>query len=233
MLTVEPVDTGSPVDRPVDAKVDGPISLRAYARHRGVSGEAVSRAVKGGRLRASVVRIDGVPKISDVAIADREWTGNTDLTKAPASVKERADGRAASRPPAPPPAAPAPRQAAQKTSSAPTPPSGNEDDEGILPGTLTDATIIEKHWSAKKKELEYLVAAGELVNAREVTQRLAEVFTTCRTKILAIPSKAKAEIPELTPTAIGRLDAIIREALDDLAATPITSAPGGVEAAIQ
>lgn len=53
------------------------ISLRAYARHRGVSPEAVSKAVKGGRIKEAVVFVRGAPKISDVEIADREWEANT------------------------------------------------------------------------------------------------------------------------------------------------------------
>ena len=56
-----------------------PISLRAYAKHRAAAGlpgcspEAVSKAVKSGRLRDSVVLVDGEPKIADPELADREW----------------------------------------------------------------------------------------------------------------------------------------------------------------
>jgi hypothetical protein len=58
-----------------------PISLREYARHRaelglvGATPTAVWKAVKSGRLRASVARDErGQPKIADPALADREWT---------------------------------------------------------------------------------------------------------------------------------------------------------------
>lgn len=67
-----------------------PISLAAYARMRGVSREAVSVAVKKGRLQASVGRLKGRPAIIDVDLADREWAASTDLSKAPGYVKERA-----------------------------------------------------------------------------------------------------------------------------------------------
>lgn len=53
------------------------------------------RAVKRGRLVQCLVLIGGKPKIADVALADQEWAANTDLTKAPASVKMRAAGQVA------------------------------------------------------------------------------------------------------------------------------------------
>jgi hypothetical protein len=52
----------------------GPLSLRAYARHRGVSAPTVLRAIRRGSLKASLVRdVDGHAKIADVALADSEW----------------------------------------------------------------------------------------------------------------------------------------------------------------
>lgn len=54
-----------------------PLSLRAYAKRRSVSAEAVSKAVADGRLRDSVVRVAGAPKIADPELADREWEANT------------------------------------------------------------------------------------------------------------------------------------------------------------
>lgn len=54
------------------------MSLRAYARRRGVSPEAVSKAVADGRLREAIVRdVRGAPKIANIELADREWEANT------------------------------------------------------------------------------------------------------------------------------------------------------------
>jgi phage terminase Nu1 subunit (DNA packaging protein) len=49
-------------------------SLRAYARHRGVSLAAVQAAIRAGRLRASLTP-DG--KIADAELADAEWEATT------------------------------------------------------------------------------------------------------------------------------------------------------------
>lgn len=58
-----------------------PISLRAYGKRRGVSGEAVSRAIKSGRLARSVTYVGNTPKIADQELADQEWEANTDSTR--------------------------------------------------------------------------------------------------------------------------------------------------------
>lgn len=59
------------------APVAEPLAQRAYAKRRGVSGEAVSKAIAEGRLRDSIVMVDGRAKIADPELADREWEANT------------------------------------------------------------------------------------------------------------------------------------------------------------
>lgn len=55
-----------------------PMSLTAYGQRRGVSAVAVSKAIKTGRLAASVVRDEhGAPKIADPDLADQEWEANS------------------------------------------------------------------------------------------------------------------------------------------------------------
>jgi hypothetical protein len=54
-----------------------PLSLRAYAKRRGVHESAVRRAIRDDRLRNSVIRTAKGPKIADAALADREWLDNT------------------------------------------------------------------------------------------------------------------------------------------------------------
>lgn len=68
------------------------MSLTDYAKHRGVSKMTVSNAVRKGRLRESVAYSGaGKPKIRDVALADKEWEENLDLSTAPAAVREKFD----------------------------------------------------------------------------------------------------------------------------------------------
>lgn len=58
------------------------ISIRAYARQRGVSEAAVRKAIKVGRVTPLP---DGT---IDAARADRQWSGNTDPAKQRAAAKE-------------------------------------------------------------------------------------------------------------------------------------------------
>ena len=78
-------------------------------------------------------------------------------------------------------------------------------------GRIAAASAKEKHWRAKKAELDYKRAASELVDAKEISARFVELITTSRTKLLGLPSKAKAQLPHLTIDDLNMLDAIVRE----------------------
>jgi hypothetical protein len=184
---------------------------------------AVSRAVQSGRLKASVIRdVMGQPKIADPDLADREWEAGTDLTKAPAYVKERADN--------PPPTfvselAP-PRDPSRGGRPPGTAPAASA--EGM---TLSEASAAEKLWKARMAELQYREKAGELVNAKDVSMRLEGVFTTCRTRLLGVPSRARQAIPSLTVADITALEDLVREALEELAAGKLIAGPATDEQA--
>ena len=63
---------------------DGGVSLRAYAKHRGVLDTAVRKAIKSGRIQAET---DGT---IDIAKVDKQWDRNTDRAqqrKSPGATK--------------------------------------------------------------------------------------------------------------------------------------------------
>jgi hypothetical protein len=194
-----------------------PMSVRAYARHRGSSHQAVLRAIARGRLSAALTTVDGVTKIADVALADQEWAATTDLSKAPDAVKVRAATMTV--------AYTGVERATAMPSSLAT--GGGYAD---IPVESTDATNLatasarEKHWRAELAELNYKQRAGELVNAADMTAAMADAFSTVRTKLLGLPSKAKQQLPHLTLAELATLDAIVREALEGLASDdlPVT-----------
>ena len=66
-------------------------------------------------------------------------------------------------------------------------------------------------------ELERAEKEAELVRAEDVSKKWAEVVAITRTKIMAVPSKAKQRIPEIPADAFVTLEEIVREALEDLA----------------
>jgi phage terminase Nu1 subunit (DNA packaging protein) len=80
-----------------------PLSLRAYAawrKDRALQGgnlQAVQKAIQRGRLAESVILVDGVKKIADPELADREWEANTDPLQG--VIGFRPDNDAAGEPP--------------------------------------------------------------------------------------------------------------------------------------
>lgn len=175
----------------------GPMSIRGYARRRGVSAPAVLKAIETRRLVESVAFDEnGTPSIVDAEVADHEWDANTDLSRAPGYVKTRAAERNGDAPP----------------------------DATAAPGAMSlgVAAALEKEWKAKLAELDYMERTAALVDAGEIEAKLTEAITRCRTRLLGVPSKMKTAIPILTRAHLVIVDALIREALEELA----TMAPG-------
>lgn len=191
--------------------VTGPLfSLRSYARHRGVSATAVHRAIESGRLSQCIVRDAGgkFRGITDLELADREWAGATDLTKAPTAVIERAEDQQ----PASTDVAGADEANAALEQLGAT---------GIVDPERLSPLMRQKYWQAKTAELEYKKRIGELVDAKEVEARMVDEYSRCRTKLLGIARKAKAEMPELNHAQVLKIDNLVREALDGLAGAPL------------
>lgn len=159
------------------------LSLRAYAKRRGVSVEAVSQAAKNGRLSKSVVRgaHRRVKGISDPDLADREWAETTRVEMIPLS------GPAAQR------------------------------GAGGEPSPLAVGRSRLEMARAELAEMEIAQRKGELVKAVDLEARLVGIFGGCKTKLLAVPSRARQEDPDLTAAQLALFEALIREALEDLA----------------
>ena len=74
-----------------------------------------------------------------------------------------------------------------------------------------------EHLKAELLELDRQQKEGQLVRVEDVEREWLEEITMARTKLLGIPTKAKQRLPDLDTDAIGVLDDIVREALEDLA----------------
>lgn len=166
-------------------------SLAKAAPLLGCTKQNLSRAVKTGRLVRSIVRDErGQPKIADLELARRELAASTDLSKAPGYVKARATGGEG----APPP----------------------EGLEAPLDLNLAYETARKMYWQAGESELKVRTRAGELVEAKKITERVFGVFTRLRTKLLGLPTRAKQQLPHLSTKDVAMVDSLIREALEEL-----------------
>lgn len=173
-----------------------PLSLSAYAKRRGVSHVAVSKAIAAGRLSASVVRdARGAPKIADPELADREWAANT---------RPRVDHPPADLGGEPPVHAP---RTARLPTGAPRPdvPDYNE------------SRARRESALADMAEIEVAERRGELVPVDEARADVVSRFTVVRTRLLGVPSRVAQRLPQLAGEVVPVLDELLREALEELA----------------
>lgn len=179
------------------------VSQADFARAIGVDKHSVSAAIKAGRLVKSVTRDEfGTPKINDIEVAKREWLANTDtsMVRKPQNI-DAALARSAGR---------------WVDVTAPVP--------GEVPPPLEEGDTAamspaqrKVHWDGLASELKFRQAAGELVAAADVEREFTDRFTVCKTKLLAIPSRAKQEAADLTLAHLALLERLIREACESLA----------------
>lgn len=177
-----------------------PISLRAYAKRRGVSAESVSKAIAAGRLKDSVVRVGGAPKIADPDLADREWEANT---------RQRVDHRAG------------PGGATLPVGEPSAVATGSEADElanYYVSRARREAAMARKEAAlADMAEIDVLERKGELVPVAEARARVIDKFTIVKTRILSVPSRVAQRLPHMTPADVQVMDDFLREALEELA----------------
>lgn len=184
------------------------ITLSEFARRNKVSVAAVSQAIKRGRLVECVHRNPSTGQVSgvDPDIATREWSANLDVAKRPVSIPGTQRGR--------------PRS---DGSYAPSPPPREHEvnDNGELE---SPAASFARHRSEKERyaaalaKLEYEKAVGVVVDATEITEAWVRLITEAKTKFLALPSQAKAQIPHLTKSDVRLLEDLARQALESMAA---------------
>lgn len=188
------------------------LSLREFGRQLDVTGEAVRKAIKTGKIPADCVEHDekGWPRIIDPARAAASWGRNRD----PNQVRDKAAlaagakrGWAARRGEDPP--------AEDDDGSTPAP-AGPALSAGSKLPSQTESKAITEAYKARIAKLDYEERVGRLVNAEQVKVGFVNMVTAAKTRLLGVPSKAKARIPTLTVRDIEALEDLIAEALEEL-----------------
>lgn len=152
-----------------------PMSLRAYARHRGVSLRAVQKALKSGRISA---REDGR---LDADVADASWSRNTAPRPLPASKP----ARVLSSP-----------QSVHHHSDAPhseVPRREASDPPRLESGIeFQKARAIRESYQARLTKLDYEQRSGKLVSVDEIQVVAFNRFRQFRDGMLNIPDRLAA-----------------------------------------
>jgi phage terminase Nu1 subunit (DNA packaging protein) len=173
------------------------LSIDEFARALGVTGAAVRLAIKTGRLEGHLERNKlGRLRVKDLGPAKEAWTKNSRTEFHSAALKERNAAREA-------------REAAEGVV-----PNGTTDVGDSM--SLSEQAVREKFWKAGLAELDFKERNGELVDAKEVEDKVADAFVRCRTKLLGVPSRAKLQLPHLSVADVAALDALVRESLEEL-----------------
>ena len=179
------------------------MSLRAYARHRGVALSAVQKAIASGRIQ---VEADG--RI-DPNKADAQWDRHTRMAQ-PTTPKVVT------------PQVVTPRVVStERPAAPPNPPAAPSDDaRGV---DYHKARAVRETYSARLAKLEFEERTGKLISKDEVDIKYFQLARQLRDRMQQIPRKVAPEIVALVvadPDVRGVtdiLDVAIREALEDLA----------------
>jgi hypothetical protein len=152
------------------------ISLRAYAKHRGVQLGAVQKAVKSGRVtcvkRDSAGRLCGI----DQALADQQWAARTDPVEAARSgtmiTTPAADGVNSELPLDDAPAIDGQAAAAKDGTPA-----------------FNESRRKQAYYAAEQARLDHLKELGLVVSMEEQTKVSTRRYRALRDKLQSIPDR--------------------------------------------
>lgn len=162
------------------------LSMRQYAKHRGVSPEAVSKAVKTGRISTVSGEKPG-QRLINPEVADREWDANTD------AGRQRKEAQK----PAPIPEKPSkgPEMMPSEASKAAAPASilrereQEPEQQGQKAPSFAQSAAFQKAYQARIAKLHYEEKAGKLVDADKVKVEAFRVGRIVRDAILGVADR--------------------------------------------
>lgn len=194
------------------------MGFREYARHRGVSPEAVSKAVRTGRISTTKDQ-NGNRKI-DPEIADKEWSENTATKRnhEPGDIR-MSSSKHDKMPDDPKPAEePTPAQDATSESAEGEKPTETKPEVSQHSVTYAQSRSIKEAYSARLQRLSYEEKLGKLINVEKVRVAAFNTARIVRDSILNVPDRISHEIASITdPHEVHiRLSEALIEALEGL-----------------
>jgi hypothetical protein len=145
------------------------LSVRAYARHRGVTHRAVQLAVAAGRITK------GRDGLLNPKTADAQWAANTDETKSRHSVSGNPKRR---RTPGNPPLP------ASSDARSPIPTAPSTAETGYI-----KARAVREGYSARLAKLDFELKSGSVISADVVKVTAFNLARRCRDMLLNIPDR--------------------------------------------
>lgn len=157
------------------------ISIREYARRKGISHTAVQVAIKSGRLVKSIAKDDrGSWKIADESLADQEWAANTDQS----APRNRISGDPKRRKGV----ADVPYEPRDPGGAAPSgPDTGGEAPAGGP--SYARSRAVREAFQAQLARLEYQEKTGKLLQADAVRVAIFNATRKCRDMLMGMPDR--------------------------------------------
>jgi hypothetical protein len=201
------------------------VTLSEFARHVGVSRQAVAKVVAKGGLGDLVVWSTGpkgkrVGAIADVEKATLVWRSRSGSTSVPAAQlngRLSAHARAAKRgQAASSPASPRAHQA---------PPDDGEPEEDDPLESIAMARLQLESYKAKLERLEFEKGTGLVVETAKAKEIYGRQIQAAKTKFMAVARLARGRIPHLTIDDVMTIEDLCREALEELCAEALQPGP--------
>lgn len=179
------------------------VGLREYGRMRGISGEAVRKAILSGRLIKSISYDEKNRPRIDPSMADQEWAAYTNTKRGSHSHAEPAGHPAAER-----------SKPAEITDDEPAPRG-----PGNAASTFAQSRAVKEAYLARLAKLEFEEKSGKLVEADQIKDEAFRLARTVRDGILNVPDRISAELAAETDAfkIHQRLSDELRKALEALA----------------
>lgn len=174
------------------------MSCAQYARHRGVSKAAVTKAVQAGRI--SLIERDG-KRFVDSDIADRQWNANTQHEKKHIQTqKEKLENTSP--------------QTEETASTAPE----SESEQKNSPSTYSQARAYKETFNAKLAKLQYDERVGRVTSVEQVQKEAFRDARIVRDAMMRLPDRLAGELAAETNQfkVHSRLTEEIRKALVSL-----------------
>ena len=156
------------------------MTFRQYSRHRGVSPEAVSKAVRDGRI--TTVLDKAGKRWIDPAKADAQWAQNSDAAKQVGGEARRRGG----------------------SGPALDGPQTFEPGGGQRGPSYHESRAIREAYLARLAKLDYEERTGKLVPLDKVKVDLFRAVRQTRDMILSIPDRVSPELAGMTDPAVIR-----------------------------
>jgi len=186
------------------------LSIRGYARHRGVSHTAVRKALASGRITA------GANGMIDPALADGQWSHSTDLSKPRNSVNGVPRKRRAPEVASDPIGSPG----WEGSPAAPVESGGPR-----LVSSYAASRAAREAYLARLAKLEFEQKSAKLVDADEVRAQIFALGRRMRDTLLGIPDRlAPVLAGKADPAEIHRIlsDELVASLAELSAASPIS-----------